>query len=466
MQKKINSGELVTFEGGIALKDLRRVFPNIDLESNTEFDQLTRIRERTLPDPEILMSRLRVATKAHAITKMESARIKKIIENLDVLFQELPRNNGSSQEITKETLVEIKNFLLEEIYKSDIDEDLAPIMAKDELLNIMTGHVKLEPSGKEFFVSGNDSILEAALGAGINLNWGCSNGNCGLCKAKLVSGKTEKVSHHDFPYKEADKNNNTILMCCHTPITNIEINAEELGLSNIPAQEIKCKVKKLNNTDADICELILQTPRSKRLRFLAGQSVNLSIKPSASKEIQRTLPIANCPCDDRNIQFHIRYDDEDEFANYLGQNLKPGDTVTIHGPEGDFVYDEDATGTVLFIATNTGFAPIQGLIEHAIAVDNAASIKLLRIQESSEKPYLNNRCRSWADALDELAYNVVPDIDEAIRTVDELNRSLQPTQIFVAGPKTSLQALKENQSLAAQNTKFLAVSPSGYLEPD
>jgi len=474
LQSKIGKGDLPTFEGEVLPKDLLKVFPNIDLNSNSELERVTRIkdnafgkriRERVLPNPEILIARLRAATKAHAITKMQLARAKRIIENLDVLYTDkLNKKNGGTQEISRQVLEKVKNFLLDKIHDTDTDQELAPIMAKNEILNIMTGYVKLQPSGKEFFVSGNDSILEAALGAGINLNWGCSNGNCGLCKARLISGKTEKIAHHDFHLKEADRNDNSILMCCHTPVTNIEIYAEELGLSTIPSQKIKCKVKKINYISSDILELTLQTPRSKRMRFFAGQSVDLLYEPGDSREIRRSLPIASCPCDDRNIQFHIRYKDNDEFATFINQALKPGDSLTIEGPEGSFIYDEDSEGTVLFIAANTGFAPVQGLIEHAMAVDNATSIELLRIQDTAEKPYLDNRCRSWADALDELVYEVVPGIKDAPDKIDQVIADLQPTQIFVAGPEASLAVLKKHTNLSTRNTKFLSVSPTGYLE--
>lgn len=471
IQLKISRGELLTFEGEVDPKDLLRVFPDIELESNTELDRVNkikenafgrRVRERVLPDPEILMSRLKVVTQTLAASKMKLAGIEKIIENLDVRYQDQQkRTSGNGQVISKDALTKIKKFLLDEFYKSGIDKELAPVLAKDEFLNIMTGHVTLRPSGKDFFVSGNDSILEAALGAGINLNWGCSNGNCGLCKARLISGKTEKIAHHDFSFSEADKNNNIILLCRHTPITNIEIEVEELGLSSIPAQEISCKVKAINHLTPDIIELNLQTPRSKRLRFFAGQSVRLSANP----DLQRELPIASCPCDDRNIQFHIQLDDNDEFICYINHSLKTGDALTINGPEGDFTYDEEAAGTALFIAAGTGFAPIKSLIEHAMAVDNAPSIQLLRIQASSQRPYLDNRCRSWADALDELTYEVVSDLAAVNSTIDQLILNLQPAQIFVAGPKTSLETLKAGPSLANQNTKYLVVAATGYLEP-
>ena len=83
----------------------------------------------------------------------------------------------------------------------------------------------VQPSGHEFFVEGNDTVLEAALRAGIPLNYGCSNGNCGDCKVRLVSGQVQKVHPHDFALKEAEKANGDFLMCSYTPVTDIVIEA-------------------------------------------------------------------------------------------------------------------------------------------------------------------------------------------------------------------------------------------------
>ena len=59
----------------------------------------------------------------------------------------------------------------------------------------MTAHVRLLPSQHEFFVEGNDTVLEAALRSGLALDYGCSGGNCGLCKAKVLSGQVKRHAH-------------------------------------------------------------------------------------------------------------------------------------------------------------------------------------------------------------------------------------------------------------------------------
>jgi CDP-4-dehydro-6-deoxyglucose reductase len=87
-------------------------------------------------------------------------------------------------------------------------------------------------------VEGNDTLLEAALRAGIPLNYGCSNGNCGDCKARLVSGQVKKVHPHDFVLKEPDKANGAFLLCSYTAITDVVIEATVSGAEDIPEQGI------------------------------------------------------------------------------------------------------------------------------------------------------------------------------------------------------------------------------------
>ena len=69
----------------------------------------------------------------------------------------------------------------------------------------MTARVRILPSRHEFTAEGNDTILDAALRSGLALDYGCSNGNCGLCKAHVVSGETSKLRPHDYRITEAGR---------------------------------------------------------------------------------------------------------------------------------------------------------------------------------------------------------------------------------------------------------------------
>ncbi len=257
----------------------------------------------------------------------------------------------------------------------------------------MAAQVQLQPSARCFQLDGNDSVLEAALHAGLSLNYGCSNGKCGLCRARLIAGEVSKIRPHDFVFTEAEKNLGHFLLCSYTAVGDIVVEAAEDAM--IPKQQISTRLKKLSPLADEILLLQLQTPRSQRLRFLAGQSVRLRLDSGFAAR----YPIASCPCDDRNIQFHVRLTQDDEFAQQLA-TLETNDVVQLTGPIGRFILDDSSQSPLLFLAFETGFAPIKSLIEHAMQLEIGNSIHLQWCAVNTSRHYMRNLVRSWADAFD------------------------------------------------------------------
>jgi len=150
--------------------------------------------------------------------------------------------------------------------------------------------------------------------------------------------------------------------------------------------------------------LHLQTPRTHRLRFLAGQSVTLGLNRPDGSDVHALYPVASCPCDDRNLHFFIEAHALDPFAGQLfSGGIKPGDAITIWGPVGDFVLSESSRPLV-FAACNAGVAPIKSLIEHALALDSAPSLSLFWLSTRADGHFLANQCRAWSEALDIFEY--------------------------------------------------------------
>jgi CDP-4-dehydro-6-deoxyglucose reductase len=301
----------------------------------------------------------------------------------------------------------------------------------------MTAHVQVKPSGHEFFVDGNDSLLEAALRAGLSLDYGCSIGSCGKCKAKVVSGQAQRTRHSDYVLTAAEKIAGVVLMCCNTALTDLVLEAREAhGAADMPLQRIDAKFKSVSPLGEDVRRLHLQTPRSNRLRFLAGQSASLSLTDG----IGASLPVASCPCDDRNLQFHVRRRAGDAFAERVFGGLKGVDSVRIEGPRGEFVLNEESHRALVFIAGESGFAPIKSLIEHAMALDAAESLHLVWVASGAGGHYLDNLCRSWGDALDDFRYTpltakgALADDEAMLRQVLQDHPRLGECDVYVAGP--------------------------------
>ncbi|OFZ95376.1 MAG: hypothetical protein A2Z44_10615 [Betaproteobacteria bacterium RBG_19FT_COMBO_58_11] len=301
----------------------------------------------------------------------------------------------------------------------------------------MPYNVLLQPSHHTYWVNGADSLLEAGLRAGLAMNYGCSSGNCGLCKARIVSGQVEKIRHQDFVVSEAEKNQGYVPLCSHTAASDLVIEVQEASHANeIQLQEIDARVKEIKPLTDKVMLLHLQTPRTNRLRFMAGQSVALSIGDDASD-----YAIASCPCDDRNLQFHIRDIPGNAFAARVFDSLRVGDTVNVYGPVGEFVLKPESTRPLLMLACNSGFAPIKSLIEHAMSLERAESLHLYWLATVQGGHYMANWCRAWGDALDNFHYHELiadslqePNLDQVLAQVMADHPNLSPFDVYVSGP--------------------------------
>jgi CDP-4-dehydro-6-deoxyglucose reductase len=446
LQSRIKAGELATFEGMVSAEDLLRAYPQARLEDNTAFERYAqikdsafarRVREHVLPNPDVLVARLTDMSRRLAQSQAGLDYYRSIVEHLQTKLRECDDAAAAPAAITG------LRAWLQHALEPDADAD-APqsLLVQDSFMRIMTAHVKVQPSGNEFFVEGNDTLLEAALRAGLSLGYGCSNGNCGQCKAKVLAGQVQKTRHHDYVLSEAEKSAGVVLMCCNTAVVDLVIEAREAqGALDMPLQNIAAKVKSVSPLAHDMRLLRLQTPRSNRLRFLAGQSVSLTLADGATA----ACPVASCPCDDRNLEFHVERRSGDAFAEGVFTGLNGADTVRIEGPRGDFVLNEASTRPLIFIAYGSGYAPIKSLIEHAMALDVAETLQLYWIADEKTGHYLNNLCRSWADALDNFRYIPVTATREASQDAtmrDTLARVL-PAQaelaghdVYVAGPES------------------------------
>ena len=405
----------------------------------------TRNRTRTLPpDMEQLAARVNLLTEDLVEAKLEISIFYNIVDKLkarlNTISREHPQLSDAVRDLQAWFLHEIENISEKKI-------QLFPLVATDTFLRLVAAQVHLEPSGHEFFVEGSNSILESGLSAGLALNYGCSNGNCGKCKARLLSGEIKKTRPHDYTLSEKDKLQGYFLACSNTAVTDIIIAADEAGSENdIPSQTIQARVRKLDYLKTNLCVLTIQTPRTQRLRFLAGQKVKLEI-PGVGSYI---VHVASCPCDDMHLQFHLTQNDTDPFIHYVFNELNPNDVINIEGPIGHFVLHEDETNPIIFIALGDGFPPIKSLVEHAMTLDVTEHIELYWAVADEDELYLHNHCRAWSDAFERFDYFPVIKSSSERALSDEIMDAVQKTHpqlsvyhFYIAGPAREVAATRD-----------------------
>ena len=453
LQEKIRNGELSAYDGMVASEELLRLFPDMQIEVSGAFERVTqikeqafgkRVRQRMLPSQEVLAQRLFAQSQELDSVRRHLAHYHDLLEALRERIDTLG-DAGPADQLRE--LGEMLDDGLAQVLGSQEPEDTVAVM--DEMLRVMTAQVTIRPSGHEFFVEGSETILEAALHAGLAPSYGCGNGNCGLCKARVVSGETRQIRSTDYPLSEVERSQNYKLLCAHTAVSDLVVEmVEAQSVADIPEQQIVAKVKSVSPLDAQTFLLHLQTPRTNRLRFMAGQNVTLGYA-GGSADFRGDYPVASCPCDDRNLLFHVtRADAEagDGFAARLFAGaLHAGDAVDVWGPFGDFVLKADSNRALAFLCCDAGFAPVKSLVEHALALDVFPAIAVCWAATRPGGQYLANQCRAWADALDGFAYLPVEreDAADAARAVVAALKSLgSPGErdVYVAGGEAFVEA--------------------------
>ena len=308
LQKRIREEDVKTFEGKLTVELLLTLYPHIDIDSDPVLERVQKIRAETkpkshysdgwIPDAEVLMTRLKQFQ--HTLVQTKSA-----LNAAEFLMQETVEDLSAalaspSAQLRSKVRQSISRLEKTTQRAEKADDARAALFAKDALLKLVSASIRLLPSGHEFFLKGNDSILDAGLKAGLYLDYGCTGGNCGACKCKVISGAVRKLRNHDYIISAREQEEGYILACSNTAISDLVIEAREAGMEEeLPYQEIRATVRKIEPVGEDMALVHVQTPRTRTLRFKAGQQVKLTAEDGS----QSDLCIASCPCDGRNLQF-------------------------------------------------------------------------------------------------------------------------------------------------------------------
>jgi CDP-4-dehydro-6-deoxyglucose reductase len=256
----------------------------------------------------------------------------------------------------------------------------------------MPHQVTIQPSGHQFTVDDDETILEAALREGFALPYGCRNGACGACKGKVLAGELDHGVYQANALKDEEKVQGRALFCRAKPLSDMTIEVKEVGAAkDIVVKTLPCRVEKLDRLADDVMRVKIKLPANERLQFLAGQYIDFQLKDGRA----RSYSLANPPHDDALLELHIRHVAGGLFTEQVFSTLKERDILRLKGPLGSFFIREDSDKPMLFIAGGTGFAPIKGMLEHAFAAHLDREMVLYWGVRSLKDLYLAELPQRW-----------------------------------------------------------------------
>jgi CDP-4-dehydro-6-deoxyglucose reductase, E3 len=273
----------------------------------------------------------------------------------------------------------------------------------------MTHQITIRNTGHQFPARDDESILQAALSAGLVLPYGCRDGACGTCKGKLIEGRLDYGRYSEKVLTAAEREQGYALFCQAKPLSDLVIEAREVRRAgDIPVKKLPARLQKMERVANDVMILYLKLPANERLQFLPGQYVDLLLKDGT----RRSFSIGNAPHDDEFVQLHVRHVAGGSFTDHVFTAMKERDILRFEGPLGTFFLREESDKPIVFVASGTGFAPIKAIIEAALKKGVTRPMTLYWGGRRPRDLYLNELPLKWAAGQPPLKY--VPVISDAL----------------------------------------------------
>ncbi|MFA5521617.1 MAG: CDP-6-deoxy-delta-3,4-glucoseen reductase [Castellaniella sp.] len=277
----------------------------------------------------------------------------------------------------------------------------------------MSFKVKVLPGNQEFTVEAGQTVLDAALEAGIFLPYSCRNGTCSTCAGRIVSGTWDAGDAPGRILESGDLSRGVTLLCQARPGSDLVIEAEVLRVAGeIHVRKMPSRVIAIEDLAHDVRLVRLQLPASEPFLYRPGQFLDFIMRDGR----RRSYSIANPPDAQNQIELHIRHMPGGAFTDHVfgagDTALRLREILRVEGPLGSFFLREEDDAPVIFLASGTGFAPVKAIIESMIAAGSRRPATLYWGGRRPRDLYLHALAEQWVS--DWPGFSYVPVVSEAL----------------------------------------------------
>lgn len=262
---------------------------------------------------------------------------------------------------------------------------------------VSTGDVKIlinSDEDKSLTTPAGATLLQTLATEKIFLPSACGGGGtCGMCTCQIDAGGGE-VLPTEKPHLTRSEIKDNVRLACQVKVkSDMELRIPD-EIFNI--QKWECEVVSNYNVATFIKELVVRLPEGETLDFRAGGYIQIDIPPhkldysefeiedeyrgdwdkfnmwryhsELDEEIFRAYSMANHPAEGNIVMLNVRIaspppgmDVPPGLASSYIFNLKPGDTVMVSGPYGEF-FAKDSPREMLYVGGGAGMAPMRSHI--------------------------------------------------------------------------------------------------------
>jgi CDP-4-dehydro-6-deoxyglucose reductase len=225
-----------------------------------------------------------------------------------------------------------------------------------------TYQVTVQPSGRVYPASADETLLAAGIRAGVSLPYGCKDGACGSCKCKKLAGTVVQGPHQSKALSAQEEADGLVLTCCAVAQSDVVLESRQVTPEGaLPIRKMPSRVLSLERLTPDVIRLQLQLPANDAFAYHPGQYVEFLLRDG----LRRSYSMASAPKAGNGavLELHLRHMPGGVFTDQVFGTLKEKDILRIEGPFGSFYLREDSGRPMVLLASGTGFAPIKAIIE-------------------------------------------------------------------------------------------------------
>jgi CDP-4-dehydro-6-deoxyglucose reductase len=309
--------------------------------------------------------------------------------------------------------------------------------------------VTILPAGSGFQTDAKTSVLESALSAGMNLPHSCRGGNCGSCRARVLSGEFHYPNGRPLGISDAEIGEGLALLCQARARSDMTIEIRAIApAGEARSKRLPCRIERCERWSHDVMGVFLRLPAAEEFDFQAGQYLDVLL-PGGRR---RSFSIASPPTGSHLIELHVRLVPGGEFTAPLFAQPPEKKLLTIEGPLGQFGYRE-SDAPMLLIGGGTGLAPLKSIVEHAVTAGLGRKMNLFWGCRAERDLYADAWARSVGQRMPQFRYTPVLSEassewtgargfvhEEVLRRVPELARH----DIYASGPPAMIDAVRSH----------------------
>ena len=153
--------------------------------------------------------------------------------------------------------------------------------------------VTLVPTRQSFAAEADETVLDAALRAGLNLPHSCKGGHCGSCRARVLRGRFAYPRGRTAGITEAEAAEGYALLCSAHARSDLEVETREVRPApDVEVKSLPCRIDRLTRIADDVMSVTLRLPAVEEFHFRPGQYLDVM----SGARAQASATISTCRC--------------------------------------------------------------------------------------------------------------------------------------------------------------------------